>query len=75
MRCSSVFAMGRDEHAEALFNALIGRGKRPMQAIVVIMRKLLHAIHAMFRAATVYDGKKAYGVNFQTNEALAAAMS
>ena len=53
-------AASRDEHAQALHRELVERGKRPMQAIVVVMRKLLHAIHAMFRTNQPYDGRKAF---------------
>jgi transposase len=37
---------------------LASRNKRPKQIHVAVMRKLLHAIHAMFRDDTAFDGRK-----------------
>lgn len=34
---------------------LVARGKKPMQANVAVMRKLLHAIHGMFRSGAAFD--------------------
>jgi hypothetical protein len=34
-----------------------------MQALVAVMRKLLHALHAMFRAHEPYDGSKLFRLN------------
>jgi hypothetical protein len=31
-----------------------------MQALVAVMRKLLHAIHAMFKNHQAYDGSKLF---------------
>ena len=39
---------------------LLGRGKRPKQVHVAVMRKLLHAIHAMLKTDAAFDGKKFY---------------
>ena len=32
----------------------------PIQAVVAVMRKLLHAIHGMFHSDTVFEGAKFY---------------
>lgn len=40
---------------KAFRDHLVGRGKKPMQAIVAIMRKLLHAIHAMWLSNQPFD--------------------
>jgi len=45
---------------KAFYDKLIGKQKAPMQAIVAVMRKLLHAIHGMFRTDTDFDGRKFY---------------
>ena len=37
---------------------LAARGKRPKQIHVAVMRKLLHAIHAMFRHDTAFDARR-----------------
>jgi len=42
------------------YRTLLGRQKRPKQAIVAIMRKLLHAIYGMFLHDEVYDATKCY---------------
>lgn len=39
---------------------LQGRRKLPLQAQVAVMRKLLHAIHGMFRTNTTFDGTLFY---------------
>ena len=48
----------RFEPAVMVFRArLAARGKRPKQIHVAVMRKLLHAIHAMFRYELPFDGR------------------
>lgn len=51
LRCAlympALVAIQRDAHVRAAYQALLARGKRPKQAIVAIMRKLLHAIWGM----------------------------
>lgn len=42
----------------AFYEQLQGRGKTPLQALVAVMRKLLHAIHGMLRTNTDFDGTK-----------------
>ena len=36
-------------HVKAFYDQLIARGKKPLQAIVAVMRKLLHSIWGMLR--------------------------
>ena len=38
--------------------SLLGRGKKPMQAIVAVMRKLLHSIYGMLHLDQDFDGAK-----------------
>jgi transposase len=40
----ALVAIRRNEHVKACYQALLQRGKTPKQAIIAIMRKLLHAI-------------------------------
>ncbi len=47
-----------EPRVKAYYEKLIARGKKPIQAIVAVMRKLLHAIHGMFRHNVVFDGTK-----------------
>lgn len=52
---------GRYEpHVQAFKRHLASHGKKPKQIHVAIMRKLLHAIHAMFRADAMFQGTKFY---------------
>jgi len=45
---------------KAYYQKLLDKGKKPMQALVAVMRKLLHAIHGMFRHDANFDGTKFY---------------
>lgn len=45
-------------HVRACYEALVARGKRPKQAIVAVMRKLLHALWGMLRHAQDFDAAK-----------------
>lgn len=54
----AVVAGRYDPHVRAFRQRLIDRGKQKRQAHVAIMRKLLHAIHGMFRNQQVWDGSK-----------------
>jgi transposase len=49
-----------DPHVKAYYERLISRGKKPMQAIVAIMRKLLLAIWGMFHNNEQWTGEKFY---------------
>lgn len=56
----AMVASQRDLHVKAYYQHLITRGKKPMQAIVAIMRKLLLAIWGMFKNNEPWDGNKFY---------------
>ncbi|MGR9089818.1 MAG: transposase [Gammaproteobacteria bacterium] len=47
-----------DRNVKAFHDALIERGKKPLQAIVAIMRKLLLAIWGMFKNNESWNGEK-----------------
>lgn len=47
----------------AFYDKLIRSGKKPMQAIVAVMRKLLHAIYGMFNHKQSFTGDKFYALN------------
>lgn len=47
-----------DQNVKAFYDALIERGKKPLQAIVAIMRKLLLAIWGMFKNNETWNGEK-----------------
>jgi transposase len=47
-----------EPRVKAYYEKLIAKGKKPIQAIVAVMRKLLHAIHGMFHHDNVFEGTK-----------------
>lgn len=58
----ALVAIQRDKHVKAFYNKLIAAGKKPLQAIVAVMRKLLLAIWGMFKSGTTWNGKKFYHI-------------
>ena len=55
-------ACRHEVHVEAFYDKLIARGKKPLQAIVAVMRKLLHAIWGMLRHDQDFEGEKFYRI-------------
>jgi len=53
-------AVQHDPHLRAFYQHLLAKGKCKMQALVAVMRKLLHALHAMFKNHQRYDGSKLF---------------
>lgn len=56
----ALVASQHEPRVKAFYQHLIANGKKPMQALVAVMRKLLHAIHGMFEAGANFDGSKFY---------------
>ena len=56
----ALVAIQHDQHVRAFHDRLIARGLKPLQAIVAVMRKLLHAISAVLRHRTAYDPTKLF---------------
>ena len=56
----ALVAVRHDPHLRAFYEHLRAAGKLKMQALVAVMRKLLHALHAMFRTHQRYDGSKLF---------------
>ena len=54
----ALVALRREPHLRCFYERLLSRGKARLQAVVAVMRKLLHALFAMFRANQPYDGSK-----------------
>lgn len=44
----------------AFYDMLVDQGKKPMQAVVAVMRKLLHSIYGMLKHDQDFDGEKFY---------------
>lgn len=53
-------AVAHDPHARAFRDRLVGRGKKKMQALAAVMRKLLTAAWALVRNPAPYDGSKLF---------------
>ena len=54
----ALVAIRREPHVRSFYERLVGKGKKKMQGIVAVMRKLLHTIHGMFRTDTDFVGEK-----------------
>lgn len=54
----AMVASQHEPRVQAFYEQLLARGKKPMQALVAVMRKLLHAIHGMFLRDADFDGTK-----------------
>ncbi|WP_411726847.1 transposase [Methyloglobulus sp.] len=53
-------AKQHDPHVKAYFQHLVANGKKPLQAICAVMRKLLHAIHGMLKHNQPFDNTRFY---------------
>ena len=58
----ALVASQKDPHVKAFYEHLLKRGKKPLQAIVAIMRKLLLAIWGMLKNNETWDGNKFYKI-------------
>jgi len=54
----ALVALRRNPYLRCFYQNLLARGKARLQAAVAVMRKLLHALFAMFRTNQPYDGSK-----------------
>lgn len=54
----AMVASRHEPRIRAYYERLLDRGKKPMQALVAVMRKLLHAIHGMFHRDEDFDGTR-----------------
>ena len=62
----ALVASRHQARVKAFYDQLTERGKKPLQAIVAVMRKLLHSIWGMFRHDQDFEGKKFYRTTPQT---------
>lgn len=58
----ALVASRRDPNVKAFYEKLIEKGKKPLQALVAIMRKLLLAIWGMFKNNQTWDGNKFFQI-------------
>jgi transposase len=49
-----------EPRVKAFYEKLLANGKKPLQALVAVMRKLLHAIYGMLKTDSDFDGEKFY---------------
>ncbi len=49
-----------DPHLRAFYSELKGRQKAPLQALMAVARKMLHAIFGIFKTGTPYNGAKLF---------------
>jgi transposase len=52
-----------EPNVRAFYEKLLAKGKKPMQAIVAVMRKLLHAVHGMFHHDADFNGEKFFAIS------------
>lgn len=62
----ALVAVRYEPHIKAFYEKLQKRGKTPMQALVAVMRKLLHSIHGMLKNRQDFQGQKFFAVDTQT---------
>jgi len=58
----ALVAVQFDPHLRAFYQHLLAKGKLKMQALVAVMRKILHALNAMFKNHQPYDGSKLFSL-------------
>jgi transposase len=56
----ALVAIRHEPHLRAFYLHLLARGKAKMQALVAVMRKLLHAVFGMFKHQQPFDGAKLF---------------
>ncbi len=54
----AMVASQHEPRVRAYYEKLLAKGKKPMQALVAVMRKLFHAIHGMFQHDADFEGTK-----------------
>lgn len=58
----ALVAIQHDPNVKAFYDKLVAAGKKPMQAVVAVMRKLLHAIWGMLKHDQDFDGNKFFKI-------------
>ena len=56
----ALVASNHEPRIKAYYQHLLDNGKAKMQALVAVMRKLLHAIHGMLEHDQDFDGERFY---------------
>ncbi len=58
----ALVAIRHQPNVRAFHDKLIDAGKKPMQAIIAVMRKLLHAMWGVWKYDQDFDGEKFYQI-------------
>jgi transposase len=58
----ALVAIQHEPHVKAFYDKLVAAGKKPMQAVVAVMRKLLHAIWGMLKHDQDFDAEKFFKI-------------
>ena len=58
----ALVALRHEPHVKAFYEKLLAAGKRPMQAVVAVMRKLLRSIWGMLNYDQDFDGTRFYEI-------------
>lgn len=64
----ALVASQHEPHLRGFYQHLLERGKKKMQALVAVARKLLHAIYGMFRSGQRYQGARVFRLSPATPE-------
>jgi transposase len=62
----ALVAIQHEPNVKAFYDKLVAAGKKPMQAVVAVMRKLLHAIWGMLKHDQDFDGNKFFRLTEKT---------
>ena len=62
----ALVASQHEPHLRGFYQHLLERGKKKMQALVAVARKLLHAIYGMFRSGQRYQGARVFRLSLST---------
>ena len=54
----ALVAIRHERNVKAFYQKLVSAGKKPMQAVVAVMRKLLHAIWGMLKRDEDFNGDR-----------------
>jgi transposase len=58
----ALVAIRHSPHVRAFRDKLVAAGKKPLQAVVAVMRKLLHAIWGVWHHDQAFDGQRFYRI-------------
>src|SRR5439155_8233953 len=72
---NALSAIRHDRPARLFFAQLVARGKKPMQAIVAVMRKLLHGIWIVLQRRVAFDSSVLFAASLAKAESSDSAVA